>query len=153
MLGKVASAGRNGQFRTPRHIIKMMVDIMRPRVDDIVCDPASGTCGFLVGTSEYFSEHPDQPLLDKANSNHFHNKMFHAIESDPSMVRIGAMNLQMHGIANPTIQRFDALSEDAGYIEDEYSLILANPPFKGSLDYGGIFILQTVKSKKTELLF
>lgn len=155
MLSKIASAGTNGQFRTPRHIIKMMVDMTQPKKDDIICDPSSGTAGFLVAAGEYYRENHEDWFLDKDFRNHFNNQMFHGIEIDATMIRIGAMNLQLHGIENPNLSKNDALSESAGNIRNQYSLILANPPFKGSLDYDAVesSVLKTVKSKKTELLF
>tara|TARA_R110002126_G_scaffold142546_5_gene288467 strand:- start:27601 stop:29076 length:1476 start_codon:yes stop_codon:yes gene_type:complete len=155
MLSKIASAGTNGQFRTPRHIIKMMVDMTQPKKDDVICDPSSGTAGFLVAAGEYFRENHDDWFLDKTFRDHFNNEMFNGVEIDDTMIRIGAMNLQLHGIESPNLIKNDALSESAGDIRNKYSLILANPPFKGSLDYDAVenSILKTVKSKKTELLF
>ena len=155
MLSKIASAGTNGQFRTPRHIIKMMVDMTQPKRDDVICDPSSGTAGFLVATGEYFRDNHKDLFLDKTFRDHFNNDMFNGVEIDDTMIRIGAMNLQLHGIENPNLLKNDALSESAADIRNQYSLILANPPFKGSLDYDGVenSILKTVKSKKTELLF
>ncbi|GGZ88157.1 type I restriction-modification system subunit M [Algibacter mikhailovii] len=155
MLSKIASAGTNGQFRTPRHIIKMMVDMTQPKKDDIICDPSSGTAGFLVAAGEYFRDNHEDWFLDKTFRDHFNNTMFNGVEIDDTMIRIGAMNLQLHGIESPNLMKNDALSESAGSIRNAYSLILANPPFKGSLDYDAVenSILKTVKSKKTELLF
>tara|TARA_R110001606_G_scaffold94275_1_gene209178 strand:+ start:1630 stop:3105 length:1476 start_codon:yes stop_codon:yes gene_type:complete len=155
MLSKIASAGTNGQFRTPRHIIKMMVDMTQPKKDDVICDPSSGTAGFLVAAGEYFRENHEDWFLDKTFRDHFNNEMFNGVEIDDTMIRIGAMNLQLHGIESPKLLKNDALSESAGDIRNKYSLILANPPFKGSLDYDAVenSILKTVKSKKTELLF
>jgi type I restriction enzyme M protein len=155
MLSKIASAGTNGQFRTPRHIIKMMVYITKPKKDDIICDPSSGTGGFLVLAGEYFRDNHNDLFLDKSFRDHFNNEMFNGVEIDDTMIRIGAMNLQLHGIESPNLIKNDALSESVGDIRNKYSLILANPPFKGSLDYDAVenSILKTVKSKKTELLF
>ena len=155
MLSKIASAGTNGQFRTPRHIIKMMVDMTQPKRDDVICDPSSGTAGFLVAAGEYFRDNHNDLFLDKEFREHFNNEMFNGVEIDDTMIRIGAMNLQLHGIESPNLIKNDALSESAGEIRSKYSLILANPPFKGSLDYDSVenSILKTVKSKKTELLF
>lgn len=155
MLSKIASAGTNGQFRTPRHIINMMVNLMQPKRDDIVCDPSSGTAGFLVAVGEYFRDNHEDLFLDKDFRKHFNEEMFHGVEIDATMVRIGAMNLQLHGIEQPHLINNDALSESAADLREKYSLILANPPFKGSLDYAAVesSILKTVKSKKTELLF
>ena len=155
MLGKIASSGTNGQFRTPRHIIKMMVEMTNPSKEEVICDPSSGSGGFLVGAGEYFKAHHPGWFDDKSFRDHFNNNMFHGIELDETMARIGAMNLQLHGITNPNLLKDDALSESTGHILSQYSLILANPPFKGSLDYDGVekSVLNYVKSKKTELLF
>lgn len=155
LLSKIASAGTNGQFRTPRHIIKMMVDMVQPTKEDTICDPSSGTAGFLVASGEYFHEnHPDL-FMDENFRKHYDSNMFTGIEFDSTMLRIGAMNLQLHGIESPNLIGKDALSESNADIRNEYSLILANPPFKGSLDYDSVegSILKTVKTKKTELLF
>lgn len=155
MLSKIASAGTNGQFRTPRHIIQMMVEMTAPKKDDVICDPSSGTAGFLVVAGEYFREQHQDWFLEESFRKHFNNTMFHGVEIDDTMIRIGAMNLQLHGIENPQLQKNDALSESAGDLREKYSLILANPPFKGSLDIDVVenSILKVVKSKKTELLF
>lgn len=155
MLSKIASAGRNGQFRTPRHIIKMMVDMAQPKKEEVICDPSSGTAGFLVAAGEYYRDNRKDWFLEKDFRDHFNNKMFNGIEIDDTMIRIGAMNLQLHGIESPNLMKNDALSESAGDIRSKFSLVLANPPFKGSLDYDAVesSILKTVKSKKTELLF
>ena len=155
MLSKIASAGTNGQFRTPRHIIKMMVDMTQPKKDDVICDPSSGTAGFLVAAGEYFRDNHKGLFLDKPFRDHFNNEMFNGLEIDNTMIRIGAMNLQLHGIENPNLIKNDALSESVGSIRNQYSLILANPPFKGSLDIDAVenSVLKIVKSKKTELLF
>jgi len=155
MLSKIASAGQNGQFRTPRHIIQLMVEMTAPTPSDIICDPASGTCGFLVAASEYIRhEHPGA-LTDPAQSKHFQNEMFNGYDFDNTMLRIGSMNMQLHGVQNPNISYKDSLAQEhAGDIE-AYSLVLANPPFAGSLDYESTAkdLLQVVKTKKTELLF
>ncbi len=155
LLSKIATAGRNGQFRTPRHIIKMMVEIMEPTKEDILCDPACGTAGFLVGVGEYMHQHHPDWFHEQDFSAHYNNAMFTGIEFDSTMLRIGAMNLQLHGIDSPQLIGRDALSEANAQIRDQYSLILANPPFKGSLDYDSVesSLLKTVKTKKTELLF
>lgn len=155
LLSKIASAGKNGQFRTPRHIIKMMVDMVQPKKDDTICDPACGTAGFLVGARNYIDENHQDWFHDKAFREHFNADMFTGIEFDSTMLRIGAMNLQLHGIEKPELIGKDSLSESNADIREQFSLILANPPFKGSLDYDSVdpSILQTVKTKKTELLF
>jgi type I restriction enzyme M protein len=155
MLSKIASAGRNGQFRTPRHIIRMMVDMTQPSKTETICDPSCGTAGFLVSTSEYLHEKQEKWFFERDFEQHYHNKMFTGIELDPSMLRIGAMNVQLHGIEHPTLLHRDALSMENEDIRDQFSLILANPPFKGSLDYDAVepSLLRTTKTKKTELLF
>ncbi|WP_053405211.1 class I SAM-dependent DNA methyltransferase [Persicobacter sp. CCB-QB2] len=154
LLSKMATAGTNGQFRTPRHIIKMMVEMVKPQRDEIICDPSCGSAGFLVAANEYFHEKDQEAFMDADFNTHFNAGMFNGLEFDNSMVRIGAMNLQLHGIEHPQLHFMDALSED-NKIEEQYSLILANPPFKGSLDADSVesSLLQTVKTKKTELLF
>lgn len=155
LLSKIATAGTNGQFRTPRHIIRMMVDMVQPTKEDTICDPSAGSAGFLVSAGEYMHQnHPDW-FHEKEFREHYNSNMFTGIEFDNTMLRIGAMNLQLHGIENPNLIGKDALSESNGDIRDKFSLILANPPFKGSLDYDGVegSILKVVKSKKTELLF
>ncbi len=155
MLSKIASAGTNGQFRTPRHIIKLMVDMVQPKKEDTICDPSAGTSGFLVAAGEYYRNNHKDWFLEKDFRDHFQNELFNGLEIDNTMIRIGAMNLQLHGIENPNLRKGDALSETMGHLRDSYSLILANPPFKGSLDYDAVekTVLETVKSKKTELLF
>ena len=138
MLGKIASAGTNGQFRTPRHIIKMMVEMAQPGKEETICDPSAGSAGFLVTAGEYYREHHEDWFLDKDFRDHFNSEMFNGVELDETMARIGAMNLQLHGIENPNLLKNDALSESAGHLVSRYSLILANPPFKGSLDYDAV---------------
>ena len=155
MLGKVASAGQNGQFRTPRHIIQLMVEMTAPKPTDTVCDPACGSCGFLVAANEYVRERHPEVLRDPALLQHFHHGMFHGFDFDSTMLRIGSMNMLLHGVENPDVRYRDSLhQDDAGDIES-YSLVLANPPFAGSLDYESCAkdLLQIVKTKKTELLF
>ncbi len=155
MLGKIATAGQNGQFRTPRHIIKLMVELTKPTPKDIICDPAAGTCGFLVAAGEYLREHHKETFRDDKLRKHFHENAFHGFDFDPTMLRIGSMNMILHGIENPVIVARDSLSEDIAAEKERYSLILANPPFAGSLDYEATAkdLQQIVKTKKTELLF
>ena len=155
LLSKISTAGRNGQFRTPRHIIKMMVEMVQPTKEDTICDPSAGSAGFLVTAGEYFHEKHPEYFHNKTFREHYNTDMFTGIEFDNTMLRIGAMNLQLHGIENPNLIGKDSLSESNADIRDQFSLILANPPFKGSLDYDGVetSILKVVKSKKTELLF
>ena len=155
MLGKIASAGQNGQFRTPRHIIDLMVALTAPTPQDTICDPASGTCGFLVAAGEYLRRTYPDMLRVPAQNKHFHNGMFHGYDFDNTMLRIGSMNMVLHGVEHPAIEYRDSLAEGAAGDAEAYSLILANPPFAGSLDYENTAkdLQQTVKTKKTELLF
>jgi type I restriction enzyme M protein len=155
MLGKIASAGQNGQFRTPRHIIKLMVELTAPTAKDVICDPASGTCGFLVAAGEYLRDKHPEIFNDAAARQHFHHAMFNGYDFDNTMLRIGSMNMALHGVDNPDIRYKDSLAQDHAGDEEKYSLILANPPFAGSLDYENTAkdLLALVKTKKTELLF
>jgi type I restriction enzyme M protein len=155
MLGKLASAGQNGQFRTPRHIIRLMVELTAPTAKDTICDPASGTCGFLVNASEYLRETYPEILTDAKSREHFHNSMFHGYDFDNTMLRIGSMNMLLHGVENPVITYRDSLSQDYAVEEEKYSLILANPPFAGSINIENAAkdLLAVVDTKKTELLF
>ncbi len=155
MLGKIATAGQNGQFRTPRHIIALMVEMMAPKPTDDICDPACGTAGFLVGAAEYLRRENPTMLMDAVASRHFNSSMFHGYDFDSVMLRIGSMNMLLHGIESPDIRYRDSLSSGAESEADLYSLILANPPFAGSLDYESTAadLQRVVKTKKTELLF
>jgi type I restriction enzyme M protein len=155
LLSKIASAGVNGQFRTPRHIIKLMVDMTAPQPDDEICDPACGTAGFLVAASEYVREQHPSALTDATQRRHFHKSMFHGYDFDNVMLRIGSMNMLLHGIESPDIRYRDSLSEGASEDTETYTLILANPPFAGSLDFESTSkdLQRVVKTKKTELLF
>ncbi|MEW2130755.1 class I SAM-dependent DNA methyltransferase [Streptomyces sp. NPDC005435] len=155
MLGKIASAGQNGQFRTPRHIIQLMVEMTEPNPRDEICDPACGTAGFLVNASEYVQRVHRDDLFEAGHQRHFNNSMFHGFDFDSTMLRIGSMNMLMHGVESPDIRYRDSLSQSAGDESDRYSLILANPPFAGSLDYETTSsdLLKIVKTRKTELLF
>jgi type I restriction enzyme M protein len=155
MLGKIASAGQNGQFRTPRHLIQLMVALMEPTPKDVICDPAAGTCGFLVAAGEYLRQHHPEIFRDERLRRHFHEAAFHGFDFDATMLRIGSMNMILHGIENPKIEARDSLSEDIAGEKERYSLILANPPFAGSLDYEQTArdLQQVVKTRKTELLF
>ena len=155
LLSKIAQSGLNGQFRTPRHIIKMIVRMTDPKADDIICDPACGTAGFLVEAGEYLKENKkDEIFYDNRNRAHYMNEMFYGYDMDRTMLRIGAMNMMTHGISNPFIEYRDSLS-DQNADKAKYSLILANPPFKGSLDAEIVStdLLKVCKTKKTELLF
>ena len=155
LLSKLSTAGVNGQFRTPRHIIHMMVDLMEPGPDEVTCDPACGTSGFLVAASEYLKENRKEDVFfNRQNKDHYMNHMFHGFDMDRTMLRIGAMNMMTHGVDNPFIEYRDSLS-DQNPDREKYSLILANPPFKGSLDYDTVSadLLKVSKTKKTELLF
>ncbi|MBW3087020.1 putative type I restriction enzymeP M protein [Austwickia sp. TVS 96-490-7B] len=155
MLGKIASAGQNGQFRTPRHIIQLMVAMTAPTPKDDIVDPACGTAGFLVAASEYLRTAHPSVMTDEAQRHHFNRSMFHGYDFDNVMLRIGSMNMLLHGIEAPDIRYRDSLSQGAAADEGRYSLVLANPPFAGSLDYESTsaVLLKDVKTKKTELLF
>ncbi len=154
LLSNVATAGTNGQFRTPRHIIKMMVALVKPQPEDIIIDPAMGSAGFLIEAQQYLRDHHADMFLNAQLRDHFNNNMFYGNDMDRTMLRIGAMNMLLHGVDNPNISYRDSLSEQNADIE-KYSLVLANPPFKGSLDYEAVSadLLKVTKTKKTELLF
>lgn len=155
MLSKLSVAGQNGQFRTPRHIIKMMVELTQPKPLENIADPACGTAGFLVAAGEYIRDHHAKDMVDEKVRNHFQKEMFTGYDFDNSMLRIGNMNMVMHGFEGATIDYKDSLSSEGQELDEQFDLILANPPFKGSLDYDSVAsdLLQTVKTKKTELLF
>jgi len=155
MLGKIASAGQNGQFRTPRHIIRLMAEMVAPAPTDVICDPACGTAGFLVAAGEYLRTHIPEIFRDEKLRGHFHHDMFHGFDFDNTMLRIGSMNMLLHGVENPDIRYRDSLAQDHAGEDERYSLVLANPPFAGSLDYENTAkdLQQIVKTKKTELLF
>ena len=154
MLSKMSASGNNGQFRTPRHIIRMMVELMQPTLKDTICDPAMGSAGFIVESAKYITEHYKNELLKKEHSEHYKNDMLHGFDTDQTMLRIGAMNLMLHGVDNPDIEYKDSLSTDNTDTE-KYSLCLANPPFAGSIDNEAVSksLLAITKTKKTELLF
>lgn len=154
LLSKVATAGTNGQFRTPRHIIDMIVKLMKPMPEDIIVDPAAGSAGFLVSSQEYLRKNHSDLFLIQGLKEHFNNNMFYGFDMDRTMLRIGAMNMMLHGVDNPNIEYKDSLSE-VNTDKEKFSLVLANPPFKGSLDYEQVSadLLKVTKTKKTELLF
>lgn len=154
LLSKLSTAGTNGQFRTPRHIIDMIVRLMKPTPEDIIVDPSAGSAGFLVGAGEYLKENHNDMFFVQGLREHFNQNMFHGFEMDGTMLRIGAMNMMLHGVDNPNIAYRDSLSEQNKDTE-QYTLVLANPPFKGSLDYDSVSddLLKVTKTKKTELLF
>jgi type I restriction enzyme M protein len=155
MLSKLSTAGTNGQFRTPRHIIRMMVDLLDLQPGDTICDPACGTSGFLVSAGEYLKEkYLEEIFYNKEAKAHYDNNMFTGYDMDRTMLRIGAMNMMTHGIQNPHIEYKDSLS-DQNIDSGKYTKILTNPPFKGSLDYDIVStdLLKITKTKKTELLF
>ncbi|MCL2321367.1 MAG: type I restriction-modification system subunit M [Oscillospiraceae bacterium] len=168
LISKLSTSGVNGQFRTPRHIIRMMVELLDPGIDDKIIDPACGTAGFLVGSLEYILEkYTDKTvsmdgedfrrigdLLSEDDWEHFNEKMFFGNDFDKSMLRIASMNLDLHGVSMDNIRPIDSLSSSFEE-ENMYSLVLANPPFKGSLDENDInkSLVNMVRTKKTELLF
>lgn len=157
MLGKIASAGQNGQFRTPRPIIDLMVEMMAPSVEngDTVCDPACGTAGFTVGASEYVRRNERDELVRPEYAKHFAEKMFAGFDFDRTMLRIGNMNMVLHGVENAEISYKDSLTDESDDDNGRFSVILANPPFAGSLDSDMVSktLSRVVKTKKTELLF
>ena len=155
MLGKIATAGQNGQFRTPRHIIQLMVEMTAPGPRDEICDPACGTAGFLMEAARFISRRHEDALLDLTQRSHFNNSMFHGFDFDSTMLRIASMNMLLHEVEQPDIRYRDSLAESVAGDAERYSLILANPPFAGSLDYETTAkdLQAIVKTKKTELLF
>ncbi len=154
LLGKIAAAGENGQFRTPRHIISMMVQLMKPTLKDRILDPAMGSAGFLLESSTYISTHFAKELMKAENAKYYKSGMFSGFDTDQSMLRIGAMNMMLHGVEDPNITYQDSLSGDNNE-RNCYSLIMANPPFTGSVFQEEISkdLLALCKTKKTELLF
>jgi len=154
LLSQIASSGTNGQFRTPRHIINMIVDLMQPKIDDTICDPAMGSAGFICSAANYISEHYENELMNADTKKHYTTTMFSGFDTDPTMLRIGAMNMMLHGVEAPNISWADSLSEENKH-RNEYTLIMANPPFTGSLDKETISkdLLNLASTTKTELLF
>lgn len=154
LLGKIAAAGENGQFRTPRHIINMMVELMQPTLHDRILDPAMGSAGFLLSSAAYVSDHQKDELMKTDNMKYYKSDMFSGFDTDQSMLRIGAMNMMLHGVENPNIRYQDSLSGE-NTERDAYSLIMANPPFTGSVFQEEISkdLLALCKTRKTELLF
>ena len=154
LLSQIAQSGTNGQFRTPRHIINMMVQLMKPTLNDTICDPAMGSAGFICAAAQYVADKYPTELMKSENTKHYTSDMFTGFDTDQTMLRIGAMNMMLHGVEAPNITWMDSLSEDNTH-RDEYSLIMANPPFTGSLDKETISkdLLALASTKKTELLF
>lgn len=153
MLGKLSTAGQNGQFRTPSHIIEMMVALLEPTPDDIVCDPACGTAGFLVATADYVRTHYEDSMTSE-QWNHFEGPMFTGFDTDRTMLRISAMNLMLHSISHPNIDYRDSVSKQ-NQLSEAFTICLANPPFKGTIDAESINddLKAVTNTKKTELLF
>ena len=153
MLDKLSASGQNGQFRTPKHIRQMMVELMKPTPDDSICDPACGTAGFLVSASEYVRKN-HEAVMTPEQWEHFESTMFTGFDTDPTMLRISAMNLMLHSITNPDIDYRDSVSKQ-NEIDSKFDLILANPPFKGTVDAESINdnLKAVCNTKKTELLF
>lgn len=170
LLSEISSAGKNGQFRTPRHIIQMICALVNPKLGDLVCDPACGTGGFLLGAYQHIlTQHTSKEhlrtdengmtrglvgdkLSDKRQWAALHERTFYGFEFDTTMVRIGLMNLVLHGIEKPSLNYMDSLSKQFTE-KDRYDVVLANPPFKGSIDKGNINEDLVLKTGKTELLF
>lgn len=169
LLSKLTTAGINGQFRTPRHIIRFMCELLDPQPQEVIGDPSCGTAGFLVGVMEYLQDKYTSPEARKLGERgdkleeyrgHIQSGMFHGFDFDATMLRIASMNLMLHGVDNPDIHYQDTLSNSfpekfAKQATNGFDVILANPPFKGSLDEGDVHpsLTQAVKTKKTELLF
>ena len=153
MLDRLSTAGHNGQFRTPKHIREMMVNLMKPSPNDYICDPACGTAGFLVSSAEYIRQHHESDMTSE-QWEHFTSTMFSGFDTDQTMLRISSMNMMLHSIENPDIDYKDSVSKQND-INSKYTLILANPPFAGTVDSESINDdLKTVaNTKKTELLF
>lgn len=166
ILNQLTTSGKNGQFRTPRHIIRMMVEIIDPGIEDRICDPACGTGGFLFTSINYIKEKYTSEEMKKQGFLHvgdklkekdfkkFQNDTFYGFDFDSSMLQIAAMNLWLHGVEQPNIHYADSLSKSFEE-KEKYSVILANPPFKGSLNYEDVNpdLISEIKTKKTELLF
>ena len=155
MLSKLTTAGKNGQFRTPRHIIDMMVELVKPTPSDIVIDPAAGTAGFLISVADYLKKNYENEIFTSEQlKEHFNNEMFNGNEIDTTMLRIGTMNMLLHDVENPQIQYMDSLSK-SNKEREKYTLVLANPPFKGSLDKEAVAddLTRISDTGKTELLF
>ncbi len=154
LLSKIAASGENGQFRTPRHIIDMMVQLMKPTLKDKILDPAMGSAGFLQQSCAYISNHQRAELMKSQNLAFFKSGLFSGYDTDQSMLRIGAMNMMLHGVEEPNIQYRDSLSKENAE-RDCYSLIMANPPFKGSVFKENISkdLTALCSTTKTELLF
>lgn len=155
MLATIASAGQTGQFRRLQHLIQPMVELTAPQPGEVICDPACGTAGFLVAAGEYRRERQPKLLHDAALREHFRHRMFHGVDFDNTMLRIGSMTMLLHGVENPDIRHRDSLAQDHAGEEDKYRLLLANPRFAGSLNYENTArdLLQIVETKKTEPRF
>lgn len=153
MLGKLSTAGQNGQFRTPKHIREMMVALLQPTPDDNICDPACGTAGFLVSAAEYIRKHYEATMTAE-QWRHFAGDAFTGFDTDRTMLRISAMNLMLHSISHPEIDYKDSVSKQ-NQIQDQFTMCLANPPFKGTVDAESINdnLKAVTNTKKTELLF
>ena len=155
MLSKLTTAGKNGQFRTPRHIIDMMVELVKPTPSDTIIDPAAGTAGFLISVADYLKKNYENEIFTSEQlKEHFNNEMFNGNEIDTTMLRIGTMNMLLHDVENPQIHYVDSLSK-SNKEREKYTLVLANPPFKGSLDKEAVAddLTRITNTGKTELLF
>ncbi|MBC7858474.1 MAG: N-6 DNA methylase [Burkholderiaceae bacterium] len=146
MLGKIVGARRSGALSIPRHIVRLMLELTVPNAGDVICDPASGICGVLAAAVEYMREKHPEILRDRQSRKHFHKRMFHGYDSDPALLRIGSMNMVLHGVPHADIRHKDWLAQDNGSDEGKYSLLLA-APFASSRDQ------KVIKSKKVESLF
>jgi type I restriction enzyme M protein len=153
MLGKLSTAGQNGQFRTPKHIREMMVKLAAPAPDDLICDPACGTAGFLVSTAEYIREQYEAAMTSD-QWDFFAGAMFTGFDTDRTMLRLSAMNLMLHSVTHPQVEYLDSVSKQNA-LAGKYDVVLANPPFKGTVDAESINdnLKAVANTKKTELLF
>jgi type I restriction enzyme M protein len=175
LLNEISQSGKNGQFRTPRHLIQFMCEIIDPDWTDKICDPACGTGGFLLGAYQHILtkySSPEETMQDENGLkrfkkyggdkitkqevwDHLNEKTFFGFDIDQTMVRIGLMNLMLHGITIPQIENVDTLSKkyDQSYQDGEYSVVMANPPFTGRIDKGGMSDKFKIDGTQSELLF
>lgn len=158
MLSKLSTAGKNGQFRTPKHIRDMMVKMVDPKPGELICDPACGTAGFLISAAEHIRSEQEDEMgasdWDRFTGADATNPQFTGFEIDQTMLRISAMNLMLHGVDAPDVRYLDAVSQK-NQVSSKFDVVLANPPFTGSVDVEDINkgLRAIVDTKQTELLF
>ena len=165
LLGELQQTGKNGQFRTPRHIVKMMVTMVQPRIGESVCDPACGTGGFLFSAYEYIlTQYTSETnlkdgnligdkIVEKKHWDILHNETYTGYDSETVMIRIAVLNMILHGIAHPNITIKNSLSKNFDQGAKKYDIVLANPPFSGNMNTSDINDDFKIDTKKTELLF